>query len=64
MIDIENQRIRYGAAFPIDRVSSYTLPQLEQALVGARSWWQWRDNIRNRYNNPTEMFLDELFNNW
>ena len=39
MIDIENQRIIYGAAWPVDRVSGYTLPQLKQTLIGARSWW-------------------------
>ncbi|MBQ0907545.1 hypothetical protein KBJ98_02390 [Flavobacterium sp. F-328] len=22
------------------------------------------DNIKNRYDNPTEIYLDELFNNW
>ncbi len=63
MTDDFNQRVN-GFAYPIDRVSGYTLTQLEQALVGARSWWQWRDNIKNRYNNPTEIYLDELFNNW
>jgi hypothetical protein len=37
--------------------------QLQAALVGARSWWQCRDNIKKRYDNPTEGNLDELFNN-
>ena len=44
MIDNINQRVYFGATFgvdkPIDRVSDYTLVQLEQALVGAKSWWQ------------------------
>ncbi|MBB1193024.1 hypothetical protein DNC80_04990 [Flavobacterium sp. SOK18b] len=65
MMDDFNQRLIYGTEeFPIDRVSGYTLTQLEFALVGAKSWLQWRDNIKNRYNNPTEIYLDELFNNW
>lgn len=50
--------------FPNDNVSGYTIKQLEDTLVGAKSWTQWRDNIRNRYNNPTEIYLDGLFNNW
>lgn len=50
--------------YPIDRVSGYTVKQLEEALEGADSWWQWRDNIRNRFNNPTEIYLNELFANW
>lgn len=64
MIDNVNQRIRYGANYPIDRVEGYTIVQLEQALKGAKTWWEWRDNIRERYVNPTEGNLNELFNNW
>lgn len=64
MIDDINQRNEYGLAYPIDRVRGYTIKQLEGALVGAKSWNQWRDNIKNRYNNTTENYLDELFNNW
>ncbi|TVZ25917.1 hypothetical protein JM83_0858 [Gillisia sp. Hel_I_86] len=64
MIDNTNQRFRYGLTRPIDRVSGYTLKQLEDALIGARSWNQWRDNIKNMYNNSTEQYIDELFANW
>ena len=64
MIDDVNQRNKYGSDYPIDRVRGYTIKQLEGALVGAKSWNQWRDNIKNRYNNATENYLDELFNNW
>lgn len=64
MMDMLNQRELFGDAFPIDRVSGYTIVQLEQALKGAKSWRQWRDKIRNNYSNPTENFLDELFSNW
>ena len=64
MIDTVNQRNLYGSSYPIDRVSGYTIKQLENALVGAKSWWQWRDNIKSKYSNPTEIYLDELFNNW
>ena len=49
---------------PIDNVNGYTLKQLQDALIGARLWNGWRDNIKNRYNNPTAVHLDELFNNW
>jgi len=64
MIDNVNQRTLYGVAFPNDRVSGYNIVQLEQALKGARTWWGWRDNIRNRYSNSTEGNLNELFDNW
>ncbi|MFV8356176.1 hypothetical protein ACNQGB_08370 [Flavobacterium sp. XS1P32] len=64
MIDNMNQRDFFGNTYPIDNVSGYTISQLQVALVGASSWNEWRDNIKNRYNNPTEIYLDELFNNW
>ena len=63
MLDNYNQRV-LGYNYPIDRVNGYTINQLEQALVGAKSWWQWRENIKKKYDNPTEIYLDELFNNW
>ena len=64
MTDDFNQRLEYGSLYPIDRVENYTISQLENALVNARYWNQWRDNIKLKYNNSTEIFLDELFNNW
>jgi hypothetical protein len=64
MIDDFNQSVIFDNRFPIDRVNGYTLKQLEQSLIGARHWGQWRDNVKNKYDNPTEQFVDELFNNW
>ena len=64
MLDNINQRITFGTLHPIDRVNGYTIKQLEQALIGARLWTGWRDNIKTKYDNPTEVYIDELFNNW
>lgn len=65
MIDDFNQRQFYNSvSYPIDRVNGYTLKQLEQSLIGAKYWNEWRDNLKNKYDNPTEQFVDELFNNW
>lgn len=64
MIDSYNQREFYGFSYPIDRVNGYSIKQLQDALVKANYWTQWRDNIKNKYDNPTELYLDELFNNW
>lgn len=63
LIDDFNQRV-YGIDHPTDNVKGYTINQLQNALIGASSWNEWRDNIKNRYDNPTETYLDELFNNW
>lgn len=64
MIDDFNQRDHFGYRYPMDRVSGYSITKLEHALIGARSWWQWRDNIKSRNSNSTEPYVDELFNNW
>ncbi len=47
-----------------DDVSGYTIRQIEDALNGRENWNDWRDNIRNRYNNGTENNLDVLFAHW
>ncbi|TVZ26433.1 hypothetical protein JM83_1390 [Gillisia sp. Hel_I_86] len=47
-----------------DQVEGYTIRQIEDALRGKKSWINWRDNIKNKYNNGTENNLDALFNRW
>ncbi|MCY4562827.1 MAG: hypothetical protein OXC03_11165 [Flavobacteriaceae bacterium] len=47
-----------------DQVTGYTISQLERALDGQRTWTGWRDNIKKKYNNPTESKLDALFDHW
>lgn len=65
MIDNINQRIiNNDFNLPVDNVSGYNLRELEIGLIGAPNWFHWRDNIKSRFNNPTETNLDELFNNW
>jgi hypothetical protein len=52
-------------AVPVtDRVSGYTLPQMEQILNNTDGFNQFREQLEIRYSNPTEQFLVELFNNW
>lgn len=67
MIDDVNQRLDIlppSNFRPLDNVFGYTINQLENGLRGAKSWIEWRDNIKNGSNNPTQNFVDELFNNW
>jgi len=65
MIDNINQSTtpRNNSLLPNDRVSGYTLGQLEDALPGSfGSWWRWRTRLRDMYNNPTDgAELDYLF---
>ncbi len=48
----------------IDNVQGYTIRQIEDAINGRTSWNSWRDNIKSRYNNATEVNLDALFSFW
>ncbi len=47
-----------------DNVEGYTIRQIEDALQGKKTWNEWRDNIKNSYDNATENNLDALFANW
>ncbi len=62
MIDNHNQSTT-NSNRPNDRVSGYTLGQLENALPGSLgSWWRWRTRLRKMYDNPTDGDeLDYLF---
>jgi len=44
-----------------DKVSGYTIKEIEDVLSYTSSWNNWRDNIKNRYSNPTKVKLDVLF---
>lgn len=47
-----------------DLVQGYTLLQIEKALKGAKTYEQWRDNLKNLFNNATENQVDALFTYW
>lgn len=72
LIDNYNQRAANAGNidYPIDRTNGYTLEQIEDALDGpggsngAKTLTQWRDNLKNQTANPTESFVDELFDNY
>ncbi len=59
----EQTRINHGYidADEVDNVSGYKIRQLEDALVGVRTWNEWRDNIKRKYNNSTKDNLNDLF---
>ncbi len=61
LIDTNNQRKIWGSYCPNDQVSGYTLSQIESALPNdLGSWWVWRTNLKD-FSNPTEQYLDALF---
>jgi hypothetical protein len=61
LIDDHNQ-FGTNTLYPDDQVFGYSISQLEDALeLDPDNWWGWRNNIRDSYNNPTEIHLDKLF---
>lgn len=64
MIDNFNQNQGFGELYPKDRVEGYNIKQLELGLIGARYWNAYKNNIVDLYDNPTKIYLTELFNNW
>ena len=54
----------YGFGGSSDQVQGYTIVEIENALIGPTTWNEWKDNIKNNYNNATENNLDALFLNW
>jgi len=54
-----------GGIYPQDRVSGYSIKQIENSLRNTNSWYEWKEHIREQYpSNPENVYLDELFNNW
>ena len=67
-IDVYNQR-DWGSRYPIDRVSGYTLSQIENSIkFGATDTTDYGYKAiimgLRRYDNPTHIYLEELFGNY
>ncbi len=68
LMDTENQRATRGGSsnYPIDRVSGYTIVQIEKALKNAKNLTQWCQNVATQkaISNADRNLLQELFNNY
>lgn len=47
-----------------DNVQGYTIRQIEDGLIHQETWNNWKNNIKNKFNNETENNLETLFNHW
>ena len=63
LISYDNNPVQCTLSY-YDRVSDYTIKQIEDALVDAKTWSEWRDNIKNMYDNSTESHLNSAFTYW
>lgn len=61
LIDTHNQST-ISSLYPDDQAEHYTLSQIEVALPGIfGSWWTWRNNIINDFENASENAVNSLF---
>ena len=47
-----------------DYTTGYTIKQIENSVKGSKTWQEWRDKLKNNYENTTENKLDIIFNYW
>lgn len=47
-----------------DQVTGYSIRQIEDVLRSKKTWNEWRDNIKDSYENATENNLDALYEYW
>lgn len=47
-----------------DKTLGYTIKQIENSLLGVKTWSMWESYIKTLYNNNTENFLSNAFNYW
>ncbi len=64
MIDSSTDLNNGSESLVQDNVNGYTIKQIEDVLSSSSSWDDWRNNLKNTYNNETENNLDALFNHW
>ena len=46
-----------------DKVTGYSMYQIETALQGCNTWNKWRNKIK-QYENKTKQYVDTLFAAW
>ncbi|WP_158730181.1 MULTISPECIES: hypothetical protein [unclassified Flavobacterium] len=64
LTDNINQRVFYGNNnLPLDRVSGFTIKQVQDIIIGSQSWGEVKGKLRSQYLN-TATLTDELLTNW
>lgn len=63
LMDDLNQYQTYGQGAN-DKVSGYTISQIEQAIKGAGTLTKLKENLCDQFENPTEKYLDSLIDQY
>lgn len=64
LIDDYNQRIERGSLYPSDKVKNYSIQQIETETMRNKTFLKLKNDLKNRYYNSTENYLEELLNYW
>lgn len=64
--DLIDNDMYYGLSPEIgDKVTGYTIAEVEKALRGCKTWEAWKNNIINQYPyNNTKDYVEEAFDYW
>lgn len=63
LIDTYNQG-NFVSTRPFDRVQGYTISQIESVLANCSNLADLRDRLKSKYDNQSEAYFDELFNQY
>lgn len=58
------EQFGFGTFAPIDLVEGYNIVQIQNALDKFKNLVNWKNNIRDNYDNSTENNLDALYSFW
>lgn len=64
LTDNFNQRaVYFNNTVPLDRVSGFTIKQVQDVIRGSQSWGEVKGKLRSQYPNTADL-TDELLSNW
>lgn len=65
LTDSDNSTILTTSGTKVDKASGVTMPEIESSLRAAKTWEQWRNNIKNTTNGKRQQKqIDDLFDAW
>ncbi|WP_412466722.1 hypothetical protein [Pedobacter sp. KLB.chiD] len=64
LVDANGSFDNNGFSDSRDLVSGYSMIQIQDALNGASNGTDWKNNLKDNYENNTKQHLDALFNAW
>jgi hypothetical protein len=64
LIDSYNQKDIRGFQYPPDDVENFTINQIENEVMDNRTFYSFKNALKNNYDNNTSQYVDKLYNYW